>query len=68
VHLTEFVDRLNVEEARADAKKTLDVSKGADGGDRMLVGIFSARGKMFLPQVVKFRASDEKKAVVTLLS
>ncbi len=63
--ITEFVDR-DVEEARAAAKKPLDVIEGPLMAGMNVVGDLFGSGKMFLPQVVK-SARVMKQAVAYLL-
>jgi 5-methyltetrahydrofolate--homocysteine methyltransferase len=63
--ITEFVD-LDVEEARAAAKKPLDVIEGPLMAGMNVVGDLFGSGKMFLPQVVK-SARVMKQAVAYLL-
>jgi 5-methyltetrahydrofolate--homocysteine methyltransferase len=63
--ITEFVDR-DVEEARASAKKPLDVIEGPLMAGMNVVGDLFGSGKMFLPQVVK-SARVMKQAVAYLL-
>lgn len=50
--ITEFIDR-DTEEARAEAKKPLDVIEGPLMAGMNVVGDLFGAGKMFLPQVVK---------------
>ncbi len=64
--ITEFVDR-DVEEARAAAKKPLDVIEGPLMAGMNVVGDLFGSGKMFLPQVVK-SARVMKQAVAYLLA
>ncbi|MGA7384531.1 MAG: methionine synthase, partial [Methylocella sp.] len=63
--ITEFVNR-DVEEARAAAKKPLDVIEGPLMAGMNVVGDLFGSGKMFLPQVVK-SARVMKQAVAYLL-
>ncbi|MGH6856756.1 MAG: vitamin B12 dependent-methionine synthase activation domain-containing protein, partial [Methylocella sp.] len=63
--ITEFIDR-DVEEARAAAKKPLDVIEGPLMAGMNVVGDLFGSGKMFLPQVVK-SARVMKQAVAYLL-
>ena len=63
--ITEFVDR-DVEEARAAAKRPLDVIEGPLMAGMNVVGDLFGSGKMFLPQVVK-SARVMKQAVAYLL-
>ncbi len=63
--ITDFID-LDTEEARAQAKRPLDVIEGPLMSGMSVVGDLFGAGKMFLPQVVK-SARVMKKAVAYLM-
>lgn len=63
--ITDFIDE-DVEEARASAKRPLDVIEGPLMAGMNVVGDLFGSGKMFLPQVVK-SARVMKKAVAYLM-
>ncbi|CAE7577233.1 mtr, partial [Symbiodinium microadriaticum] len=63
--ITQFIDE-DVEEARQQATKPLDVIEGPLMGGMNIVGDLFGSGKMFLPQVIK-SARVMKKAVAYLL-
>jgi len=63
--ITEFIDK-DVEEARTQASKPLDVIEGPLMSGMNIVGDLFGAGKMFLPQVIK-SARVMKKAVAYLL-